>query len=182
MEDILIMTKGQQYQIKTLEIQDGKKPVGTKYKYFIVGEDKKGMRFKAEYLCPATLDVTDEFPIGVMRWVKCTQVSPQFNTPSIDICEDPAFNQGSIKAANAFGERLVGPADQVTGNGIPYLPNCYSANIQGLSITFSTAYAKDLLMAEISRREDPTVTDEDVERMMGWAHVINDKICERIKF
>jgi hypothetical protein len=41
-------------------------------------------------------------------------------------------------------------------------------------ITFATGFAKDILVAEISKKpEGYTVTEEDIEKMMGWAA----KIC-----
>ncbi len=188
----LKLEAGKNYQIKTTEIQDGKKDVGAKHKYYILGADKSGNTFKAEFLCPnfgfasgedRDQAVISEFPIGVMRWIKCWQVSPNLGTPTIEPAEEP----GSVLKTAAS---LVGGLQNTSlGAGIkaesqiPYRPNCYSVNISGSSIAFSTSYAKDLLVAEIGQKlPNYEVTDEDVERMMRWAHVINDKICDRINF
>lgn len=185
----LIMQKDQTYSVKITEIQDGKKDIGSKHKYYIIGHDKNYNGFKAEYLCPngsffspedRDLAVASEFVIGIYRWVKCWQVSPNLGTPTIDPYDEQATG---LKAAAALigGLKNTGVGEQKP-SGIPYMPNCYSVQITGSSICFATAWAKDILCSEIAGRESKEVTDEDIDRMMSWSHAINDKMCERINF
>ena len=176
----LQMTEGRIYHVKINVIKepDGKKEVptqsGTRYRYLIFGADKKGLSFSGEYLAMPESNPWEEFIEGVMQYVKCTRLSPR-GTPTIEPCEEP----GSI--TKMYSE-LKKTTTDLKKEALPYQPNCYSAQVSGTAICFSMAYAKDLKVAEIAKRESGEVTDQDIEDVCRWAHTINDRMCDRINF
>ena len=112
-------------------------------------------------------------------------------TPTVQACEPPGMPPKPASPLNA-AQALVNtlPATQVgTGGKGPDpmnqerqpLKNCYQLNASGSVMAFATAYAKDLLVAEMGNRpKNSTFSDEDIERMLSIADMIAVGMCEKI--
>lgn len=182
----LLMEKGKAYHVKITSIQDGRKPVGGKYKYFILGHNQAGKEFKAEFLLPegAVMEPQDrdeavaaEFPIGIMRWIRCYNIS-QLGTYTIEPCEPPGSDLNrEWRQTMPMGLNI--PKDDA-GIPLPYRPPCSSVNVAGSSLAFSVAYAKDLMVAEVGEMDGDRLTDKDIDRLLGWADKINKWLCDKI--
>lgn len=178
----LILNKGDIVSLKVTNInptgKEVKKQTGHFYQYYIAMEDKNGGTVICEYLSP--VEYQDRFYHGIMQYIEVKYLS-QKGTPEIEPCEEPkkdkwvsleeiprTVNPGNTSHVDEPGKKEAGV-------------NCASVNANGRAITYSVAYAKDLLVAEIAANPRQ-VTDADIDRMMKWANMINTEICDRINF
>jgi|GEM_PF-3022598 len=156
--------------------QDG----STNYQYYITMEDKKGDSVVCEYL--SQKETQDEFFAGIFQYIEVKFLS-QRGTPEIVPTEEPRQIHNSAR----LEEKKVAPGNTsvvdefLSGKHKEKEANCYSTPAHGKSITFAFGYAKDILVAEIAVN-GRLITDADIDRMIGWADKINDKICERLTF
>lgn len=177
----LTLKQGETYSLKITGITtDGKcivtKKRGECFRYFIDLVDKLGNGVRAEYLSPYN-DGTP-FASDIFQYIKCTAVASGFEAYTIEPGEEPTTLSSMARDVNSIisakGTPLLNSPEP-----LPYKPNCHVANIQGTSIAFSMAYAKDILVAEIAA-SGRLPTKEDVNRMLMWSTMINDHICEKI--
>lgn len=165
----LKLTPGNTYSLKVTAFTPKNKTIpkadGKKYDlYFVTVEDKNGDSVGCEYPAPQGT-CADCFVVGVFQFVKCCYLSPR-GTPEVVPGEDPA---------------AIAPGRLVKGDDGP--PNIYAVSMSGKAITFATGYAKDILCAEIAQQPfGYKVTNEDLERMMGWADVISTGLTDRATF
>lgn len=177
----LILNKGDIVSLKVTNIKNTTKVVnkqtGTFYQYHITMEDKKGDFVMCEYLSPG--QDQDKFYLGVMQFIEVKFIS-QKGTPEIEPCEEP---QKVMRTPGQDSPRVsAGNTSHVDVPGKKNAQvNCASVNATGRGITYSVAYAKDLLVAEITANPRK-ITDDDIDRMMKWADTINQGICDRINF
>ena len=126
---------------------------------------------------------------SIYQYIEVVYLSNK-QTPTVQACEPPGMPPKPASPLNA-AQALVNtlPATQVGIGGKgpdpmnqerQPLKNCYQLNASGSVMTFATAYAKDLLVAEISKRSFKQVCDEDIERMLSWADQIAVGMCEKI--
>lgn len=141
---------------------------GMMCRHDITCSDKKGNVDVYEYCIP------EENPsglyVGLMQYIKCVFANDKGAT--IEPTEEPGTGYKTPTAQTISGA-IVNKPDTPK--------NQYAANISGSSMAFSMAYAKDLLVAEKAVLKTP-VTDEDIQRMIGWADTINGAIVDRISF
>lgn len=179
----LRLTLGETYNLKVTRVQTDGKFVSTKkkgecWRFFLDLADKKGDSVRAEYLSQDAL--TTPFIDGVFQYIKCTAVASGFEAYTIEPAEEPTSLSSMRREVNSMLSASANSGVSIP-DPLPYKPNCHVANIQGTSIAFSMAYAKDILVAEIAARGSAElVTDRDIRRMLGWSQMINEDICDKI--
>lgn len=152
--------------------QDGQ----LRYQYYITMENAKGDVAVCEYL--SLKETQDEFFQGAYQYIKVMYLSPK-GTPEIIPCEESTKNivPTEVKGVTPGNTSHV----DIPAKGVTSEHNCSSVPANGKAITYATAYAKDILVAEISGNPRK-ITEEDIRRMMSWADIINQGICDRIAF
>lgn len=166
--DTLKMTRDCIYTVKVTDIKHCKKQIhsGPKptYKHCITIEDGNGKFATCEYLSPDTVVSSDIFEVGAFyRQVKCVQVHEFMNTIE-------PFN-GEVEKEREKVNKIL----EVSANNVHTIAreNTGTLNLSGKSITFATAYAKDILVAEMKNwAQGREVTTADLDRMMGWSEHI----------
>lgn len=180
--DQLELDKGKPYQLKITSLRYTNKMIGAKngfparYVFEVTGFEKGKKEGGCQYLHSSEDQTTIPLVIGVIQWVKCVLLSPM-NTATIEPTDPP----NTLTAA--YQESKIDPYAGISKERDPalvYKPQCNSINISGLSITFAMAYAKDLKIAEIAKREEGFVGDADIEDVIKWGLVINAAICEKV--
>lgn len=178
----LILNKGDIVSLKVTNIKPTGKEVnkqtGTFYQYYITVEDKKGDWISCEYLSP----VSDQnvFVLNVFQYIEVKYLSPKMGTPEIEPAEEPVkHNRVALQEVKTVTPGNTSHVDEPGKKESAV--NCASVNANGRAITYSVAYAKDLLVAEITANPRQ-VTDADIDRMMKWANIIDTGICGRINF
>ena len=142
-----------------------------KHRHDIYLENKEGLKMQGEYLSVSPY-VSEDFILNVFQFVKIKKITPL--SIEIEPSEDPALVVERRQLEKDLAPRSNGPAP---------VKNCYNIPVSGSSITFSMAYAKDILVAEISRKpEGYKVTEEDIKNMIVNADLINAAICDRVSF
>lgn len=175
----LTMAQDQVLNLKVQRIHPRVKEVtlqkqGKVWRHDIYLVDKHGNEVKGEYLIPE--GNPDKFVEGLYQNVKCLYPDPK--GPRIEPYDGelpsqqtPHHRQALPRAAS---EEIKPPALQ-QGN------NCHNVNLSGKSITFATAYAKDILVAEMRNwKLGRRVSLKDIKRMMGWTDLICVEIADRI--
>lgn len=185
------MITGNTYQVKITEIRKVEKQVpcqrlgGMCQRFDVKFIDRNGNIGEAETLTPDRED--SGFVLNCYQEVICMFVT-SLETYTIDPTEDPT---GARPAATRRVSPL--PIQQLQQSNtqqkqpdidpIPPGVNQYSANFTGKGYTFSMSWAKELMVAEISKQpEGYRVTDEDLDRMFYIAHKINDDIYTKLNF
>lgn len=175
------MKKGGIYTVKIIEIKHCAKEIpGPKTcKHKLKLENQAGDSITVEYLSEEKQVSSNIFCEGTWQQVKCTNTHQFGNTvePYDEEAESkrmqPAEPQNT-SLPKPFIEKQIGE---------PKEKNAASLNISSKNITFATAYAKDLMVAEIAHwSEGREVTVGDVDRMMKLAYAIEDKIADRMNF
>jgi hypothetical protein len=177
----LRIERGQKAQVKVTKIDLCVKTVsfrtGAKCKHDIHIQNQAGETAICETF---TLEgVRPDFVEGVMQWVQCVAISPAPHfTMDIKPTEPPNIKFGIDRQEPIMAATYPTPRqEQPTEN------NMYTLNASGKMITFATAYAKDILVAEISKKpEGYEVTDDDIQRMMGWAAKICAETVDLVNF
>lgn len=168
----LRIERGQKAQVKVTKIDLCVKTVpfrtGIKCRHDIHVQNSAGDTAVCETFTPEGM--RPDFVEGIVQWVQCVSVSPAPHfTMDIQPTEPP------IVMFAPDGQKPVASSTYSAARSEPTNEhNIYTASGGGRMITFATGFAKDILVAEISKKpEGYTVTEEDIEKMMGWAA----KIC-----
>lgn len=169
------MEKGVVYSAHILEIREnikwfnGKK--GKVYRHDIIFRDTKTKKMHiGEFLSDYEV-IRDEIVLGAYQNLQCSNATTMGDTiiPCVlEVCERPATREPKTPDFHD----LPRTADKSK-----------SVNVSGLSTTFAHAYAKDILVAEMSRWHPARpVTPEDIARMNLNAEMINASIVSSIIF
>jgi len=167
------MSKGTTYNLKVTKITENVKSIntrsGTRYRHDIEGIDTgTGFKYKCEYLTRETTQ--DQFALHCYSKVRCISDYAEGDTIepcTLEVCDSPASRDRKLPAFH----------------GDDPAPSAKSVNVSGLSTTFAHAYAKDILVAEMSRWHPArAVTPEDIARMNLNAEMINASIVSSIIF
>ena len=177
------MTKGLIYTVRVLDIVHNKKQIHPDpkptYKHCIHIQDGNGNTAKCEYLSSDKEVPREIFEVAnYFRQIRCVETHEFGDTI------EPYDKDEEQKSYHPFDNA---PKPQ------QHTPRAYKEeehksspsilNISGKSITFATAYAKDILVAEMRNWEQGrVVTTEDINRMMGWADTITVAISDRVEF
>jgi putative component of membrane protein insertase Oxa1/YidC/SpoIIIJ protein YidD len=166
----LKLEKDKVYTLRIDEIKENVKcfntKEGQKCRHDITCSDKHGNSGIFEY-CTFT-PTADGFNQGAWQLVKCKFASDKgIEVTTVDDAppqrQEVPYTDTKPEAQNSV--------------------NAYSVSLHGKSITFATAYAKDILCAEIATRPPGTVvTEEDIQGMLANAELINNWMTERVKF
>lgn len=183
--DAIPVTEGQVLSLKVINILQNKKQFqkGTKlaYRHDITLQDKEGRILVGEYINDSPA-IGDSFIQGVYQYVKIKYT----NTQGVEIVPGEATGAPPSSSRMETAKKIAAAAglvDVPSEKSDPQPRNCYSIKIAGESITFSVAYAKDILVAEIGRQPAGyKVTAEDIDRMLQMADQINNAICDRLNF
>jgi hypothetical protein len=175
----LKIERGQKAQVKVTKIDLCVKTVpfrtGTKCRHDIHIQNLDGDSAVCETFTPE--GVRPDFVEGVMQWVQCVAVSsaPHF---TMDIQPtDPPLTHSIVEYRPSQNTQSAARSEPPTENTM------YTLNASGKMITFATAYAKDILVAEISKKpEGYEVTDDDIKKMMSWAAKICAETVDLINF
>lgn len=175
----LRIERGQKAQVKVTKIDRCVKTVpfktGTKCRHDIHIQNQSGDTAVCETF---TMEgELPEFVEGVIQWVQCVAVSPAPHfTMDIKPTDPP-------EARSIVGHGVDRVIQTPPRQEPPTENNMYTLNASGKMITFATAYAKDILVAEISKKpEGYEVTDDDIKRMMGWAAKICAETVDIVNF
>lgn len=175
----LTIERGQRAQVKVTKIDRCVKTVpfktGTKCRHDIHIQNSAGDTAVCETF---TMEgELPEFVEGVIQWVQCVAVSPAPHFTMDIKPTDPPHAQPAIANEPARTPQHPARQEQIAEH------NMYTLNGSGKMITFATAYAKDILVAEISKKpEGYEVTDDDIKRMMSWAAKICAETVEIVNF
>lgn len=174
------LSLGEVIQAKVTSIRYVKKfatKEGDKYRFDISVEGRtSALEFltqKVDMSDPANPKQNEFFP-GVLQWIRCSRKNEYGeNIEPYDPEELPA-PQPTTSHVNATTKSV--PRGTIDGER-----NCFNMNLQGASINFSTAYAKDLKIAEIARQpEGYRINEQDLEDIATWAVKINNSICRHL--
>lgn len=178
------VVSGQKYMVKITSITD--QPVKQvrkkdnqyyqRYKIYMEDRDRNGI--EAEFL-------SDTYPqtalvLNVMQWVHVDFIS-NLGTPTISPTE-PAGSAGSSPLRQAAAIMSSLPVATSEDNSPPVVrTGTYGSNVGGKAIVFAMGFAKDLKVAEISKRpEGYKVSDEDIDEVIQWASLIAGGIVDRL--
>jgi hypothetical protein len=170
MEELKLLP-GQVYHLKVTEFRPKNKTITKQDQkqyelFFVKVQDDSGKSVLCEFACLEGTCKQDTFVVGVKQYIRCGFLS-QRGTPEIEPSEEPV--KGVQKGPNPGTESEV--------------LNSYAVSVMGKSFTFAMGFAKDILCAEIGQQEFGTkVTDEHIDRMIGWAERISNAMTERITF
>jgi len=175
----LIMQKGLIYTVKVLKIEHCKKQIfgdpKPQYKHCITIEDGNGKSATCEYLSPDKEVSPDIFEVGAFyRQIRCV------NTHEFGDTIEP-FDQEEKPQTHPFDTPK--PGAQPIAHYEPGEEKSYTqtVNLSGKSITFATAYAKDLLVAEMRTWEPGReVKTLDIDHMMDMAEQIARRMAKGI--
>lgn len=178
----LKIERGQKAQVKVTKIDLCVKTVpfrtGVKCRHDIHIQNQAGETAICETFTPE--GVHPDFVEGIVQWVQCVAISPAPHfTMDIQPTEPPAAS-GRVPTSTPSVQH---PQTSAARQEPPTENNMYTLNASGKMITFATAYAKDILVAEISKKpEGYEVTDDDIQRMMGWAAKICAETVDLVNF
>ena len=180
MPEILTYQVGQTFQSKVLRKEENKKSWQVKgnpvYRHDIYLEDPKTkVQSVKEWVSDYPQIPLTHCIEGVVQWFKITKVTEGKNDQIEPYDPEQSNNRSPLKLASEINNSLPkGTAEEAA---------CHTMNLTGKSITYCTAWAKDLKVAEIAKRpEGSTVTDEDIEDVARWARSLNEKLCEYVNF
>lgn len=112
---------------------------------------------------------------GVVQWFKCTRVTEGKNDEIEPYDPEQNSKQSPLKQAAEINNSLP--------KGTAATDSCQNMNLQGKSITFCEAWAKDLKVAEINKQpEGYKVTPEDISDITKWAIQMNNELCDFLNF
>lgn len=155
----LTLYKGQVIQVRVTNITACVKTFSTKEgqrcRHDITVVDKDGNSAKCEYITAVGEEPT-AFVLGVLQYIEVKWVTA-IGTEIIP-SEPP-------------GEKSNAPSQPKERTYTPYAGSDKTAS-------FSFSYAKDILVAEVSKRGSVEVTDADIDRMIGWAKKINQAMTD----
>lgn len=175
----LTIERGQKALVKISKINYCSKTVKfgnvLKCKHDIFIEDKNGNTAVCEHFTEIGEEPT--FEVNRYQWVHCVSISP---APYFTMDIKPTEPPGESREPVSYQPKTTALPTSSTNKEDS---NPYTANGGGKMITFATAYAKDLLAAEVSKQpEGYRITEEDIDRMMGWAAKICAATDELVNF
>lgn len=172
MSNKLNLVAGRTYYLKIDSISVCVKKFNTKKgemcRHDVTCSDKNGNTEVYEYCIPE--ETPSGLYVGLMQYIKCLFASDK--GAEIEPTEEPVSIH-KTPSTQTISAAIINKPDTPK--------NQYTANISGSSMAFSMAYAKDILVAEKTALKTP-ITDEDIQRMIGWADTINGAIVDRISF
>lgn len=164
------MKSGETLLIKVIEVIQNKK-TGIKKGAFlydrhdIVFEDKKGEKYVGEYLTNRLYD--DDFPIGPWQHIKCCHATEYgFEVQPTDI-EDKQYLSNPNAGKQQQGETK-------------YDTRPKTANMQGSSIAFAYAYAKEIMVEKMKRMPEEYLLNRTSDELADELSDIGDKINSRM--
>lgn len=180
----LELQQGETYSLKVTEVKWTTKQIRKKdgelyRRYDVTIEDKNGASVKAEYLTrhPHENETSDAFSVGVFQYIRCGFLSPG-GTPEIEPAEEPSAGLGTryTPARASVDNRNTNKTE--AGESVA---NCYSLPVSGRAITYTTGYAKDILIAEMAHwPSGRQVTEQDIGRVQMWANSMAKNICDKL--
>lgn len=174
----ILMERNQTMSLKVVSITENAKTFQrgnqTCHRHDIYVVDGKGNTDRFEYINDRPTQ-EGAFVIGVMQYMQCVY-------PSEKGYEVKPWDPASIPQPPSHRSTPVPHPPRTIDAIDPPQPNCYTIKMSGESITFCMAWAKDLVVAEIEKREDHTVTDADLDRVIKFADKLNEAICDRVAF
>lgn len=180
MPETTTYTPGQTFQAKVIRKDENKKSWVVKGKkvyrhdLYLVDMKTKQESIKEWISNEPSIPLTT-CPENAYRWFRVTKVTQGMNDEVEPFDEVEQTSRSPLKIAAEINNSLPKGAAEQT--------NCQSLNITGKSITYCTAWAKDLKVAEIAKRPDGAkVTEEDIEDVAKWAISLNEKLCEFVNF
>jgi len=168
--DELQLEVGKTYLLKVTEFKPRNKKITKQdrrsYEIFYVRvEDKSGKSVLCEYACLEGTCKEDTFVVGTWQHIRCG-IKSKMGTPEIEPVEDPSVAQNKIQSAS-----------------VPAEGGAYGIKIQGTSIAFAMAFAKDLKVAEIGQQPfGYKVSEKDIHDIEEWAEKFHTAMTERITF
>lgn len=143
-------------------------------RYDIDFEDKDKNTSKAEFLCRA--GTCSDFEVGIPRYVRVVWVAERGDA-TVEPCEPPGEKANTRNTA--LPEKTT---ETIDTRNTPAL-NPFNVSVNGKAATYAMAYAKDIKMAEISKRKvGSKVTDEDIEDVIRWGGKISMALTEQLDF
>lgn len=178
MSEITIYTTGQTFQAKVIRKDEnvkGWKKLGKQvYRHDLHLVDMKTKQestkewISNEPSIPLTVCIENAY-----QWFRVTKVTAGMNDEIEPF--DPEAGRPPLARASEIANEFPKPKTAST--------ECQSLNLQGKSITFCEAWAKDLKVAEINRQpEGYKVTEEDISDVTKWAIQMNEELCAYFNF
>ena len=183
---MILMEENQTILVKVTAIRENvktfKKGNTPYYRHDIEVVDQKGNTDRKEYLTttPTQSAFFLQHPQPWQR-IRCVHVDTKGDEiEPIDAQQAMQVARDAVNGTpqpNNFTPNMR--PDAVTGEAI----NCHNINVHGKSIMFCTAWAKDLLIAELGQRKKGSqITEDDMENLVKRADFLNNAICDRLSF
>lgn len=161
----ILMQKGQVLSLKVTSHRLKKpfvKDNHTIYFHDVFVEDKQGNTSRKEYKSRYETLPPDTFVLNVWQNIRCTYPDPKGD--EIEPYDSEAQRMEVARTAASGNPLPHGTGDNPTP---VFAPNkTESARM----LSMCMAYSKDILVAEVSKRKAGSqVTEDDIQKMIGWA-------------